>query len=188
MQGILLAAGIGRRFDPTGQTSKLLATLPDGRCVAWHSARTLCGALPGSLAVIRPGQPALAEQLADAGCRILESSEAEAGMGSALAHAVRSTPDAGGWVVALADMPWLPASAVRAVADAITRPEHIAAAAFGSRRGHPVGFGTHWRDMLCALHGDSGARDMLRSAGVQLIEAGSADVLRDIDLPEHLAR
>ncbi|MFN3594797.1 MAG: FAD:protein FMN transferase, partial [Thiobacillaceae bacterium] len=56
---------------------------------AWHAARALCSALPGSIAVIRPGHAALAEVLRDAGCRVLESRDAEAGMGSALAHAVR---------------------------------------------------------------------------------------------------
>ena len=80
MQGILLAAGFGRRFDPDGRVSKLLAPLPDGRSVATHAAEALCAALPGSLAVIRPGQSALAAQLRDAGCRIVESAAAEDGM------------------------------------------------------------------------------------------------------------
>jgi molybdenum cofactor cytidylyltransferase len=29
------------------------------------------------------------------------------------------------------------------------------------RRGHPVGFGARWRDALCALEGDVGARHLL---------------------------
>lgn len=187
MQGILLAAGYGRRFDPSGQRSKLLACLPDGESVAAQSARTLCAALPGSIAVIRPGQTELAAQLRDAGCHIVESIEAEAGMGSALAHAVRATRGAEGWLVALADMPWVPGGAIRAVASAIDTPKRIAAAAFDGRRGHPVAFGAHWASQLVALRGDSGARDLLRTADVRLIEAGTADVLRDIDHPADLA-
>jgi molybdenum cofactor cytidylyltransferase len=187
MQGILLAAGYGRRFDPSGQTSKLLARLPDGQIVAAQAARTLCAALPGSIAVIRPGQTELAAQLCEAGCHILESSEAEGGMGSALAHAVRATATAEGWLVALADMPWVPVAAIRAVAGAIDTPKRIAAAAFERRRGHPVAFGAHWASRLVALHGDAGARDLLRDADLRLIEAGTADVLRDVDLPAHLA-
>ncbi|MDW3688333.1 NTP transferase domain-containing protein, partial [Cupriavidus sp. CV2] len=70
--GILLAAGYGRRFDPAGQRNKLLATLPDGRTVAGRSARTLVSVLPGTLAVIRPGNPALAAELRAAGCKVLE--------------------------------------------------------------------------------------------------------------------
>lgn len=187
MQGILLAAGYGRRFDPSGQTSKLLARLPDGQIVAVQAARTLCAALPGSLAVIRPGQAELAAQLRSAGCHILESSEAEAGMGGALAHAVRETRSAEGWLVALSDMPWVPVTAMRAVTDAIDGPTRIAAAAFNGQRGHPVAFGARWGAALAALQGDSGARDLLRTADVRLIEAGTVDVLRDIDHPADLA-
>lgn len=188
MQGILLAAGYGRRFDPSGRSSKLLAALPDGRSVAWHAARALCAALPESLAVVRPGQDALTTALRDAGCRILESRDAEAGMGSALAHAVRASADADGWLVALADMPWLPLDAIRAVAAAIDRPERIAAAACDGQRGHPVGFGAAHGPALAALRGDSGARELLHTHPVQLIEAGDDGVLRDVDLPEHLQR
>lgn len=188
IQGILLAAGYGRRFDPSGHSSKLLATLPDGRSVAWHAARALCSALPGSIAVIRPGHAVLAEVLRDAGCRVLESRDAEAGMGSALAHAVRDSAGADGWLVALADMPWLPVDTIRAVAAAIDRPARIAAAAHAGQRGHPVGFGAAHGAALAALRGDSGARELLRTHPVQLIEAGDDGVLRDVDLPDHLQR
>lgn len=187
IQGILLAAGFGRRFDPGGRTSKLLARLPDGQCVAAQSALTLCAVLPGSLAVIRPGQTELAAQLRDAGCRILESANADAGMGSALAHAVRETANSQGWLVALADMPWVPRAAIQSVAGAVDGPTLITAAAFRGQRGHPVAFGAAHRDALAALRGDVGARDLLRRADVQLIETGTIDVLRDIDHPADLA-
>lgn len=188
IQGILLAAGYGRRFDPSGRSSKLLAALPDGRSVAWHAARALCAALPDSLAVVRPGQDALTTALRDAGCRILESRDAEAGMGSALAHAVRDSAGADGWLVALADMPWLPVDTIRAVAAAIDQPERIAAAACDGQRGHPVGFGAAHGAALAALRGDSGARELLRAHPVQLVEAGDDGVLRDIDVPAQLQR
>jgi molybdenum cofactor cytidylyltransferase len=188
IQGVLLAAGYGRRFDPSGQTSKLLARLPDGRSVAGQAARALCAALPGSLAVIRPGHPELAAQLREAGCRVLESVDAEHGMGSALAHAVRESASAAGWLIALADMPWVPCAAMRAVARAVDGPTRIAAAAFAGRRGHPVGFGAAHGGALAALRGDSGARDLLRGAEVRLIDAGTPDVLRDIDTPADLVR
>ena len=82
--GILLAAGFGKRFDATGTRNKLLEVLPDGRTVAWRSARTLAAALPNSIAVVRPGNAALAEELRRGGCRVVEAPDAEAGMGVAL--------------------------------------------------------------------------------------------------------
>ncbi len=186
MQGILLAAGFGRRFDPSGRDSKLLAQLPDGRSVATHAAAALCAALPGSLAVIRPGQSALAAQLRDAGCRIVESAAAEGGMGHALADAVSASADADGWLVALADMPWLEPRMIRAVAAALQTPEDIAAAAFAGRRGHPVAFGAAHRAALCALSGDQGARELLRGAAVRLVDSADDAVLRDVDHPQDL--
>lgn len=185
--GILLAAGYGRRFDAAGQRNKLLATLPDGHTVAGRSARTLAGVLPGALAVIRPGNAALAAELRRAGCRVLETAAAEAGMGAALAAAVAATPDARGWVVALADMPWLPAELVRAVALTITTRNAIAAPWRGGQRGHPVGFGAAWREALLKLDGDEGARELLKTQPVMRILTDDEGAFRDVDTPGDLA-
>ncbi|MBT0962884.1 nucleotidyltransferase family protein [Denitromonas iodatirespirans] len=185
-QGILLAAGYGRRFDPTGGQDKLLAPLADGRPVLWHSARALADALPGSLAVIRPGQPERARWLREAGCRVLEAPTAEAGMGHALAAAMAASAEADGWVVALADMPWLPPAAIRAVAARLTPPATVTAPRHAGRRGHPVGFGRAWGAQLMALDGDQGARALLSSATLTLFDWDDAGVLRDVDTRDDL--
>lgn len=182
LRGILLAAGYGRRFDPAGGRDKLLQPLADGRPVLWHSARALCEALPGSLAVLRPGQAERARWLREAGCEVVESAAAEAGMGAALAAGVAASAGAGGWLIALADMPWLPAAAIRAVATAVDGPEVVAAAAHGGRRGHPVGFGAAWRAGLMACGGDAGARELLRGTALRLLEWTDDSVLRDVDV------
>ena len=44
--GIMLAAGRGTRFDPTGQRNKLLAPLPDGRAVLRASCANLLADKP----------------------------------------------------------------------------------------------------------------------------------------------
>lgn len=186
MRGILLAAGYGRRFDPDGTQDKLLMPLADGRPVLWHAGRALCTTLPAGLAVLRPGQLERAHWLRDAGCEVLESAAAEQGMGSALAAAVAASADADGWVVALADMPWLPVDAVTAVAAAIDHPERVAAAMHDGRRGHPVGFGAAWGSRLMALSGDSGARELLRDVEMLLIDSADPGVLRDVDTPADL--
>ncbi|WP_051071792.1 NTP transferase domain-containing protein [Azoarcus sp. KH32C] len=188
IRGILLAAGYGRRFDTAGQRDKLLEPLSDGRPVLWHSATALCAALPGSLAVVRPGSPERVRWLVEAGCEVLESTEAEQGMGSALAHAVGASPSASGWVVALADMPWLPPAMIRAVADGIDAPERIVAPVCDGRRGHPVGFGSAWGTRLATLTGDAGARELLRDSSIRLIATEERGVLRDVDTPADLAR
>ena len=188
VQGILLAAGYGRRFDAEGGQDKLLVQMDDGRPVLWHSARALSAALPDCLAVIRPGQALRARWLTEGGCRVLESPAAEAGMGSALAAAVGACRGASGWVVALADMPWLDASAVAAVATEIDAPQRLVAMTHRGRRGHPVGFGSAWGEQLAALTGDTGARALLAGQDIRLIDWPDDSVLRDIDRPADLDR
>ncbi|MDN7922243.1 NTP transferase domain-containing protein, partial [Burkholderia gladioli] len=77
--GVLLAAGLGTRFDPSGQDSKLLAALPDGTPVAVAAARRLRAVMPEVIAVVRPGAEVLAERLAIVGCRVLVAPEAAQG-------------------------------------------------------------------------------------------------------------
>lgn len=185
-QGILLAAGLGRRFDPEGRRDKLLEPLADGRPVLWHSARHLCEALPGSIAVIRAGQAERRRVLEDAGCSVLIGADAEEGMGKALALAVAATADAAGWLVALGDMPWLTPELIREVARALDRPDAVAAPYFQDRRGHPVAFGAAWGGRLARLEGDSGARTLLQTADIRRVACITADIIRDVDLPADL--
>lgn len=184
--GILLAAGFGRRFDPQGLRNKLMEKMPDGRTVAWRSARTLAAGLPNSIAVVRPGQPELAEELRRGGCQVIESAAAEAGMGAALRAGVAARADARGWVVALADMPWLSMELVRAVALTIAARDTIAAPWRNGQRGHPVGFGVAWRDELLRLDGDEGARALLKTQPVTRVLTEDDGAFRDIDTPADL--
>src|ERR1700712_5563282 len=105
--GLLLAGGRGSRFDPTGVQNKLLAPLADGTPVARAAAQRLLLSVPRVLAVVRPGAEALAHVLNDAGCEVIFSDNAQRGMGASLAAGVHASADAEGWIVALADMPWV---------------------------------------------------------------------------------
>lgn len=67
-----------------------------------------------------------------------------------------------------------------------TEGDRVAALAIECRSGHPVAFGARWAPELAALSGDRGARDLLRGTGLRLIDTGTPDVLRDIDLPSDL--
>ncbi|AJY64489.1 nucleotidyltransferase family protein [Burkholderia glumae] len=185
--GVLLAAGLGTRFDPRGRDSKLLAALPDGTPVAVAAARRLLAVTPEVHAVVRPGAGRLADYLAGAGCRVLPAEASKQGMGASLAAAVRATREAGGWLVALGDMPWIGTAAIRAVAQAITTGRAgIAAPRHGGRRGHPVGFAAVHGEALAALGGDAGARALLGSHPVEHIEVDDPGVLRDVDTREDL--
>jgi len=188
--GILLAAGFSTRFG----TNKLLAPLPDGgpeagTPVAVAAARHLAEALPEPVAVVRPRAQKVAQLLREAGCRTVICRNAAQGMGTSLAAGVRAAGDADGWVIALADMPFIRPETIRRIAMALQEGAAIAAPACGGERGHPVGFARRFRDDLLALTGDGGAREILKAHPdwITLYETGDRGVLRDVDVPGDLA-
>ena len=182
--GILLAAGSSRRFGG----DKLLATLPDGTPVGVAALRAMRAALPGVIAVVRPHDEKLAALFAAHGARVVHCARADEGMGASLACGVDASADAAGWVVALADMPWIATATIRAVADAIAAGASLAAPFCRGERGHPVGFAASHRASLQALGGDEGARAIVAGAGTALVrvDVDDAGVLRDVDAPGDL--
>lgn len=187
--GVLLAAGLGQRFDPSGTRSKLLALLPDGTPVAVAAARRLAAATVGVIAVVRPGAEKLAILLNEAGCQVVYAPDAVRGMGASLAAGVSASPDANSWLVALADMPWIAASTYEAVARALDADgASIVAPVHRGLRGHPVGFAERHYDALAALDGDTGARALFAREPVTLLDVDDPGILRDVDTPADLAR
>jgi molybdenum cofactor cytidylyltransferase len=182
--GILLAAGFSRRFG----ANKLLACMPDGRPVAAHAARALIQALPGSVAVVRPGVEALEQALRDEGLAVTVCPDAIEGMGASLAHAVRTLDGrpAAGFVVALADMPFIRPETIAEVAARLPAATRPLAPGLGGERGHPVGLPAGLRDELSRLTGDQGAREIIRRDGIDLFDCDDPGVLRDIDQPRDL--
>jgi len=190
IRGILLAAGYSKRFG----SNKLLQALPAGSPhagvpVALAAARNLIEALPESIAVLRPRAQKLGQMLRDAGCNTVVCRNAAEGMGRSLAAGVRATDDADGWVIALADMPFIQPETIRVVAKALGEGAVIAAPSFRGERGHPVGFARRFFEELSALHGDSGARALLdrHPDSVTVYEVADPGVLRDIDQPSDLS-
>lgn len=182
--GILLAAGSASRFG----AAKLLHPLDDGTQVGVASARGLIETLSRVIAVVRPDDHALHEAFADRGLELVENPQAENGMGSSLATGVKAAPDASGWVIALADMPWVQAATIRRLAEGLKQGASIIAPVYQGRRGHPVGFSAHWLAELVALSGDRGARKLLVRNANQLeqLETADAGVLIDIDYPSDM--
>ena len=82
-------------------------------------------------------------------------------MGASLACGVTAASGADGWVIALADMPWIAAATIRAIADAIASGAEIAAPSYRGERGHPVGFSRRHYAALASLTGDAGARSLI---------------------------
>jgi molybdenum cofactor cytidylyltransferase len=182
---ILLAAGSATRFG----SDKLLHSLPHEVPIAIQAARHLRVVFEGNvLAVVRPDANALSDLLGKEGCKVLVCENAAEGMGASLACAVRAVRDAEGFVVALADMPFIRSSTIAAVRDALVAGAPMVAPYFRARRGHPVGIAAKFRQELEALKGDEGARKVVVANEKSLLKipVGDPGVLRDIDTPGDL--
>ncbi len=180
---ILLAAGRAQRFG----ADKLMHRLA-GRPMACVSATALQQVLPDTLAVTRPDQQALIEQLAAQGVAAIALGESNGGMGMSIAAGVAARADAKGWLIALADMPFIQPATIARVLAALQNGSPIAAPVYRGQRGHPVGFSAAFGEALRALRSDAGARELLQrhAAEITLIACDDPGILADIDTPADL--
>jgi molybdenum cofactor cytidylyltransferase len=185
--GLLVAAGYGRRFDPTGRRAKLEEPI-DGTMVAVRTARALLGHCDRVLACVRPASTRLAEALAASGCEIV-AVMGEEGMGSSIAAGARSAAAIHGLsslLVQPADMPWLDVTSVQAIVQA-PGDRLIVLPTWRGQDGHPVRFHRSLLPELIALSGERGARQLLQRHSPLRIAVDDAGVVRDVDTPGDLA-
>lgn len=184
--GILLAAGRGKRFDPTGGQDKLMQLLPGGERVAAASARRLLQALPAVQAVVRPGADELGAVLAGLGCRVEVCLQADTGMAASLVAGLRCTGGADAWLIALADMPHVKAETLGALVTALRGGADIVQPCCRGKGGNPVGFSRRHLAPLLALEGDHGARALLQQHAVTRVEVEDDGIFRDVDTASDL--
>ena len=190
MVGILLAAGFSLRF---GSTNKLLQCLPDGRPIALASAESLIKAIPVSIAVLRPKNKDLTELLINVGLNIVFCTEYNQEMADSLATGIRFSVNFeaanDGFVIALADMPYIQTETIVAVANKVADGASIVIPTYQNQRGHPVGFSAKFRSDLENLQGDEGARSIIKryTNEVELLPTDDAGILVDIDTPNDLS-
>lgn len=182
--GILLAAGRSTRFGD----DKLLHPLADGTPMALASARAMLRALPRLIAVVNADNRELARLFERDGVAMIAAPAGADGMGTSLAAGVAARPQARGWIVALADMPFIRPQSIAAVRDALAAGASLAAPVYHGQRGHPVGFAGEFRAALMQLGGDAGARGILRQhqSRLHLIAGEDPGVVRDIDHADDL--
>ena len=174
---ILLAAGRSRRFGPE---DKLLSVWR-GRPLVAHAAAALASLPFGTkIALVSDGSGAAADLLRTMRFEIVINAEPGRGMGHSLALGIAAVGQAEAALVALGDMPCVPAAHHTALCDA-TADATPAAASFGlGRPTVPAAFSRILFPRLAALDGDHGARDLLFDAVWVPIDPA---LLMDIDTP-----
>lgn len=186
--GILLAAGQGARYRRLcpGQ-DKLLARCEGRtgtRTVVEHSLLNLRASVDSVLVVTRPDNRGVIEIAEAHGCPLL-TLESD-GMGTSIARAVASAADNAGWMIALADMPFISPATVRKIAGRLT-PTAIVVPTLAGRYGHPVAFGQAYFSALSRLEGDQGGKRLFKEGQVLEVAVDDLGILQDIDQPQDLA-
>lgn len=181
--GILLAAGNSHRFG----SSKLLHQI-DNTPMLLMSAQVLANAVPNSIAVINQALLPYADQLAMLGLKVIVNTRAGDGIGSSIACGVRASAHAAGWLIALADMPFIQQETIRCIHARLEAGAEIVAPVYHNQRGHPVGFHSRYKAQLIGLHDDIGARNIIahHQSRLELVPTNDAGVIRDIDLPSDI--
>jgi molybdenum cofactor cytidylyltransferase len=188
---IVLAAGLGSRFDGAGH--KLEQLLPDEH--SGHAASVLSltlrhaieSRLPVLVVTTAELAPLAREDLAASDVLVVPKAAPTRGrgMGDSIAAGVAARADSPGWLLLPGDMPRVKPATLQAVARALA--DHaVAFAQHQGRRGHPVGFSAEMYSELAALTGDEGARRLVARYPSLAVDVDDPGVLIDIDTSDDL--
>lgn len=187
---IILAAGRSQRF---GNGNKMLHPI-DGEPMIRHTANQVLAAGLGDIVVVTGHDADEVERaLQGLEVRCTRNATPWAGMGTSLAagaNALKTATQA--MFVILGDMPKLqPATILMLLGKLDPDGGHdIVVPVFEGKRGHPVLFAARYFSRLCALSGDTGARDILNAhpERVAAIPVDDPGTLIDVDTPQDLLK
>lgn len=185
---VVLAAGRASRMGEGG-AHKLLAEF-DGEALVHRVVRQAVAARLGPVFVVTGHRAAeVSAVLSGTGAVLVQNADYASGMAGSLKVGLRSVETAGldAMMVLLADMPNVDDSDMATLAGAFRQAggKAIVRAVADGQRGNPVILPSATFEALKALDGDIGARPVIESAGLAVIdvEIGAAARL-DVDTPE----
>lgn len=192
--GVLLAAGLGSRFEGG---NKLLAEL-DGVPVVRRAAETLHAAVDGPILVVVGHEAERVRTALDGlDVRFVDNPDYERGQATSVAAAAAEVAgldvlDGGSEqpayvVFALGDMPAVRRETVeRLLAVARDRKAGIVVPTHEGRRGNPVVFHRQHLSSLAALDGDRGGRTLFEREEVTRLAVDDPGIHRDVDTADDL--
>ena len=185
---IVLAAGASSRM---GSPKALLRI--GGETFVRRILRVLREAgIQAAAVVSRPGQEALAREVADARFgRIVENSRADEGQLSSLLAGLDAIegPGVDGALVTLVDVPGISTAVVSAMlARMRTSPALVIRAVHEGRHGHPVIFRRALFDRLRHADPAVGAKAVVRAVDVEDVDVHEPGITQDVDTPADYER
>jgi molybdenum cofactor cytidylyltransferase/nicotine blue oxidoreductase len=180
IQGVLLAAGAGRRM---GRPKALLRD-EDGEPWLLRAVEALReGGCEEVVVVLGAAADEAMPLLDGAGVDVVIASDWAEGMGASLRAGLRALDArADVAVVTLVDLLDVGADVVARVLSGSAGPGTLARAAYAGVPGHPVLLGRdHWAGVADSATGDRGARDYLATRDVTVVECGDLATGEDRD-------
>ena len=181
--GLILAAGEGRRFGGRKQLAAL-----HGRPLLQHSidAMRAVPALDPVVVVLGADAERIAARIDLDGVETVVCEDWVEGIAASLRAGIAALAEADAVVVTLGDQPLISPQVIAAVLDRLDHPAPAARATYGGDPGHPVLIKRRLYAAVGELRGDSGARDLLETAGVAAVECGQLCSSHDVDTPRDL--
>jgi molybdenum cofactor cytidylyltransferase len=104
-------------------------------------------------------------------------------MGSSIACGIRASQDESGWLIMLADMPYVKTQTIQLLADKLASDIKIVAPTLAHQRRHPVGLNQCYKNELLALIQDVGAREIIkaRQNQLELVPVSDTGIITDVD-------
>nr|WP_314420864.1 nucleotidyltransferase family protein [uncultured Erwinia sp.] len=180
---LLMAAGLSRRYrQQSGQHKLQTAPADNNPFPLLERNLQLATAVAGQQVnvVLRPEDREMIALARRYQCAV--TLLASPGLGSSIAAGVANRPWWTGWLVMLADMPWLQQKTVMRVFQGLRFADTVRPV-WHQQPGHPVAFSRMLRQSLLALSGDAGANSILDRYPPLLIEVNDPGCVRDIDEP-----
>jgi molybdenum cofactor cytidylyltransferase len=181
--GLVLAAGAGRRFGSPKQLAEL-----GGVPLLQHAVDAMLAVPSLDRVVVVLG--AMAEEIGAAvkfaSAEPVVCRDWEEGMAASLRCGAAELRSCDWVVVTLGDMPGVTPEAIEAVIAACSPDVDAVRASYGGRFGHPVALSRRVLERVDSLHGDVGARELLKDMRVRSVEALHLARPDDVDTPEEL--
>jgi CTP:molybdopterin cytidylyltransferase MocA len=180
MEGLLLAAGAGRRMG----MPKALVGDERGSWLVRGVELLLAGGCDRVTVVLGAEVARAQALLGDLDVSVVVADDWVEGMGASLRAGLRSLDGSprDGVVVSLVDLPDLVSQVVSRVIAGGDGPTSLARATYDGRPGHPVLLGRdHWAGVADTAVGEQGARAYLSAHDVTLVECGDLASGRDVD-------
>jgi len=178
---LVMAAGLSERFG----SNKLLHPLPNGKPLLFETLSQLKTTQIAIHVITHSRQIELCQRLSLEPLTFSVTAPEKTGLGFSIAQGVQDTAHWGGWIMCLADMPFVQASTYLSICSELSI-HSLVRPYYQGQGGNPVGFGTQHRDQLLNLSGDTGARKIIQQQQCHRLDVDDPGILRDIDRPKDI--